>query len=40
MKKNKIKILISECKNNMANIFYILGSLCFLIGTLINIFKK
>lgn len=25
--------------NNLANIFYILGSLCFLIGTLVNIKK-
>lgn len=27
-------------KANLANFFYALGSLCFLIGTLINMLKK
>jgi hypothetical protein len=31
--------MIQWIKENLANIFYCIGSLCFLIGTLINMVK-
>ncbi len=36
----EMKKLIEFVINNAANILYIVGSLCFLIGTLINMYKN
>jgi hypothetical protein len=38
-KMSLLEFLVETFKDNMANIFYLLGSLFFLIGTLIKILR-